>query len=139
MKKPIVMIGGKMYKVYNEETKKKEEQNNKETKKENKVLKFVRNHAIGLAGGAIAIVTIVAFAMANSDDDNAEETDSDEVILDKLKANGDEFGQPRYDVGIDDAFATVAYSDGDIGFVGKDYIMNLAERIVELRNEEEES
>ena len=118
---------------------KKEEQNNTETKKENKVLKFVRNHAIGLAGGAIAIVTIIAFAMANSDDDNAEETDSDEVILDKLKANGDEFGEPRYDVDIDDAFATVAYSDGDIGFVGKDYIMNLAERIAELRNEEEES
>ena len=139
MKKPIVMIGGKMYKVYNDETKKKEEQNNTETKKENKVLKFVRNHAIALAGGAIAIVTIVAFAMANSDDDNAEETDSDEVILDKLKANGDEFGEPRYDVDIDDAFATVAYADGDIGFVGKDYIMNLAERIAELRNEEEES
>ena len=121
---------------------KKEEQNNTETKKEkkeNKVLKFVRNHAIGLAGGAIMIVTIAAIAMANSDDDNAEETDSDEVILDKLKANGDEFGQPRYDVDIDDAFATVAYSDGDIGFVGKDYIMNLAERIAELRNEEEES
>lgn len=120
---------------------KKEEQNNTETKKEkkeNKVLKFVRNHAIGLAGGAIMIVTIAAIAMANSDD-NAEETDLDEVILDKLKANGDEFGQPRYDVGIDDAFATVAYSDGDVGFVGKDYIMNLAERIVELRNEEEES
>ena len=75
MKKIIAMIGGKMYKVYNDETKKKEEQNNTETKKENKVLKFVRNHAIGLAGGAIAIVTIVAFAMANSDDDNAEETD----------------------------------------------------------------
>ena len=111
---------------------KKEEQNNTETKKENKVLKFVRNHAIGLAGGAIMIVTIAAIAMANSDD-NAEETDLDNVKSDE------EFGQPRYDVGIDDAFATVAYSDGDVGFVGKDYIMNLAERIVELRNEEEES
>ena len=121
---------------------KKEEQNNTETKKEkkeNKVQKFVRNHAIGLAAGAIMIVTIAAIAMAISDDDNAEEPDSDEVILDKLKANGDEFGEPRYDVDIDDAFATVAYSDGDIGFVGKDYIMNLAERIAELRNEEEES
>ena len=116
---------------------KKEEQNNTETKKENKVLKFVRNHAIGLAGGAIMIVTIAAIAMANSDD-NAEETDSDDLTLDNVKSN-DEFGQPRYDVDIDDAFATVAYSDGDIGFVGKDYIMNLAERIAELRNEEEES
>lgn len=122
-------------------TKKEEqnkEQNNTETKNENKVLKFVRNYAIGLAGGAIMLVAIAAIAAANSDDD-AEETDSDEVILDKLKANGDEFGQPRYDVDIDDAFATVAYADGDIGFVGKDYIMNLAERIAELRNEEEES
>lgn len=117
---------------------KKEEQNNTETKKENKVLKFVRNHAIALAGGAIMIVTIAAIAMANSDD-SAEDTDSDDISLDKFKANDDEFGQPRYDVGIDDAFATVAYSDGDIGFVGKDYIMNLAERIAELRNEEEES
>lgn len=117
---------------------KKEEQNNTETKKENKVLKFVRNHAIGLAGGAIAIVTIAAFAMANSDDDNAEETDSDDLTLDNVKSD-EEFGEPRYDVDIDDAFATVAYSDGDIGFVGKDYIMNLAERIAELRNEEEES
>lgn len=117
---------------------KKEEQNNTETKKENKVLKFVRNFAIGFAGGAIILVAITAISAANSDDD-AEETDPDEVILDKLKANGDEFGQPRYDVDIDDAFATVAYADGDIGFVGKDYIMNLAERIVELRNEEEES
>ncbi len=116
---------------------KKEEQNNTETKKENKVLKFVRNHAIALAGGAIMIVTIAAFAMANSDD-NTEETDSDDLTLDNVKSD-DEFGQPRYDVGIDDAFATVAYSDGDIGFVGKDYIMNLAERIAELRNEEEES
>ena len=116
---------------------KKEEQNNTETKKENKVLKFVRNHAIGLAGGAIMIVTIAAIAAANSDD-NAEETDSDDFTLDNVKSDV-EFSQPRYDVGIDDAFATVAYSDGDIGFVGKDYIMNLAERIVELRNEEEES
>ena len=116
---------------------KKEEQNNTETKKENKVLKFVRNHAIGLAGGAIMIVTIAAIAMANSDD-NAEETDSDDLTLDNVKSD-EEFGQPRYDVGIDDAFATVAYSDGDIGFVGKDYIMNLAERIAELRNKEEES
>ena len=138
MKKPIVMIGGKMYKVYNEENKKKEEQNNTETKKENKVLKFVRNHAIGLAGGAIAIVTIVAFAMANSDDDSSE-TDSDEFDLDNVKTDDSEFGDVRYDVDIDDAFATVAYSDGDTGFVGKDYIMNLAERIAELRNEEEES
>ena len=117
---------------------KKEEQNNTETKKENKVLKFVRNHAIALAGGAITIVAIAAFAMANSGD-NAEENDSDKYDLDKFKANDDEFGQPRYDVDIDDAFATVAYSDGDIGFVGKDYIMNLAERIAELRNKEEES
>ena len=116
---------------------KKEEQNNTETKKENKVLKFVRNHAIALAGGAIMIVTIAAIAAANSDDD-AEETDSDDITLDNVKSD-EEFGQPRYDVGIDDAFATVAYSDGDIGFVGKDYIMNLAERIAELRNEEEES
>ena len=107
------------------------------TKKENKVLKFVRNHAIALAGGAIMIVTIAAIAAANSDD-NAEETDSDDLTLDNVKSD-EEFGQPRYDVGIDDAFATVAYSDGDVGFVGKDYIMNLAERIVELRNEEEES
>ena len=116
---------------------KKEEQNNTETKKENKVLKFVRNHAIALAGGAIMIVTIAAIAAANSDD-NAEETDSDDITLDNVKSD-EEFGQPRYDVGIDDAFATVAYSDGDVGFVGKDYIMNLAERIAELRNEEEES
>ena len=116
---------------------KKEEQNNTETKKENKVLKFVRNHAIALAGGAIMIVTIAAIAAANSDDD-AEETDSDDITLDNVKSD-EEFGQPRYDVGIDDAFATVAYSDGDVGFVGKDYIMNLAERIAELRNEEEES
>ena len=116
---------------------KKEEQNNSETKKENKVLKFVRNHAIALAGGAIMIVTIAAIAAANSDD-NAEETDSDDLTLDNVKSD-EEFGQPRYDVGIDDAFATVAYSDGDVGFGGKDYIMNLAERIVELRNEEEES
>ena len=116
---------------------KKEEQNNNETKKENKVLKFVRNHAIALAGGAIMIVTIAAIAAANSDD-NAEETDSDDLTLDNVKSD-EEFGQPRYDVGIDDAFATVAYSDGDVGFVGKDYIMNLAERIAELRNEEEES
>jgi hypothetical protein len=116
---------------------KKEEQNNTETKKENKVLKFVRNHAIGLAGGAIMIVTIAAIAAANSDD-NAEETDPDDITLDNVKSD-EEFGQPRYDVGIDDAFATVAYSDGDVGFVGKDYIMNLAERIAELRNEEEES
>ena len=116
---------------------KKEEQNNSETKKENKVLKFVRNHAIALAGGAIMIVTIAAIAAANSDD-NAEETDSDDLTLDNVKSD-EEFGQPRYDVGIDDAFATVAYSDGDVGFVGKDYIMNLAERIAELRNEEEES
>ena len=116
---------------------KKEEQNNTETKKENKILKFVRNHAIALAGGAIMIVTIAAIAAANSDD-NAEETDSDDITLDNVKSD-EEFGQPRYDVGIDDAFATVAYSDGDVGFVGKDYIMNLAERIAELRNEEEES
>ena len=65
---------------------KKEEQNNTETKKENKVLKFVRNHAIALAGGAIAIVTIVAFAMANSDDDSSE-TDSDEFDLDNVKTD----------------------------------------------------
>ena len=116
---------------------KKEEQNNTETKKENKVLKFVRNHAIALAGGAIMIVTIAAIAAANSDD-NAEETHLDDLTLDNVKSD-EEFGQPRYDVGIDDAFATVAYSDGDVGFVGKDYIMNLAERIAELRNEEEES
>lgn len=118
---------------------KKEEQNNTEVKNESMVLKFVRNFAIGLAGGAIILVAISAISAVNSDDDNAEETDPDEVILDKLKANGDEFGEPRYDVDIDDAFATVAYADGDIGFVGKDYIMNLAERIAELRNEEEES
>lgn len=117
---------------------KKEEQNNTETKKENKVLKFVRNYAIGLAGGAIMIVTIAAIAAANSDDDSSE-TDSDEFDLDNVKTDDSEFGDVRDDVDIDDAFETVAYSDGDIGFVGKDYIMNLAERIVELRNEEEES
>lgn len=119
---------------------KKEEQNNTETKKENKVLKFVRNHAIALAGGAIAIVTIVAFAMANSDDDSSE-TDYDEFDLDNVKTeflsslDDSEFGDVRYDVDIDDAFATVAYSDSDIGFVGKDYIMNLAQRLAENEND----
>lgn len=118
-------------------TKKEEqnkEQNNTEIKNENKVLKFARNFAIGLAVGATILVANKAIAAANSDDDSSE-SDTDEFDLDNVKNDDSEFGDVRYDSDIDDAFATVAYADGDIGFVGKDYIMNLAQRLAENEND----
>lgn len=114
---------------------KKEEQNNTETKKEkkeNKVIKFVKDHKVGIGYGVLLIAAFVGGYISP----NRRPYDCDET-LDDTSSDDLKYAQPRYDVGIDDAFATVAYDDGDIGFVGMDYIPNLADRIVELRKETE--
>ena len=114
----------------------KKEEPKENQKKKNKILKFIKEHKF-VIGGTVMMIGAAAMAIILSDgDDTVHEVPDKPTWPDEEDT---EFGQPRYDVGIDDAFATVAYSDGDIGFVGKDYIMNLAERIAELRNEEEES
>jgi len=117
---------------------KKEEQKENQ-KKENKVLKFIKEHKF-VIGGAVMVIGAAALGVIMSDSDDTEhDVPNTPTWSDEPDADDTEFGQPRYDVGIDDAFATVLYSDGEVDFVGKDYIMNLAERIVELRNEKEES
>lgn len=117
---------------------KKEEQKEIQ-KKENKILRFIKEHKF-VIGGAVMVIGAAALGVIMSNgDDTTHDVPNTPTWSDEPDADDTEFGQPRYDVGIDDAFATVLYSDGEVDFVGKDYIMNLAERIAELRNGEEES
>lgn len=115
---------------------KKEEQKENQ-KKENKILKFIKEHKF-VIGGTVMVIGAAAMAFIISDgDDTTYDVPNTPAWSDKPEADDTEFGQPRYDVGIDDAFATVLYSDGEVDFVGKDYIMNLAELIVDQRKKEE--
>ena len=116
-------------KLFNKE--KKEEQKEIQ-KKENRILKFVKDHKVALGYAALLCAAFAGGYISPRRRTHVNDT------IDLANASDTEFGQPRYGIGIDDAFATVLYSDGDVDFVGKDYLMNLAEEIVKQRNNEKE-